>query len=178
MTTLILESIIAFLAGMLAASLTSFAFVLGERPPRNESIVSTDSHCTSCGKNLRLIDNIPVFGWLINKGKSHCCGTPIPASYFIGELAIFLMGMSSGYDILNQPTPYAPSSFNSAYLVFAFILLIAVWWRRMVEDKQALTYDYYLPKKSKLDEQVEDFFHNSPEINYVRSNIRPKGKHD
>ncbi|WP_338770917.1 A24 family peptidase [Massilia sp. METH4] len=43
------------------------------------------SNCTHCGHQIRAIENIPVFSWLVLRGKCSSCGTPISARYPIIE---------------------------------------------------------------------------------------------
>jgi leader peptidase (prepilin peptidase)/N-methyltransferase len=57
------------------------------RVPRNESIVSPRSKCPSCGAPIRDLDNIPIFSWLILKGRCRSCHAPISPRYLYVELA-------------------------------------------------------------------------------------------
>ena len=45
------------------------------------------SHCPSCNTPIRIRHNIPVFGWLLLRGRCAACGTSIPARYPLVELA-------------------------------------------------------------------------------------------
>lgn len=137
---------ISVLGGFLAACLTSFAFVLGERPARGESVIHTSSHCTSCGKDLRLIDNIPVFGWLLNGGKAHCCKSPIPSQYFWMELVSGLFGGVATYYLLMESTPsYYFNSLGPVYVTIAIIMTISVWWRWETMKEQERSFNPYIP---------------------------------
>jgi leader peptidase (prepilin peptidase) / N-methyltransferase len=78
----ILYTSLIFIFGSL---LTSFYLVLGERLPKNDSI-NGRSHCDTCHHELRWIDIIPIFGYLINRGKCHFCKTKIPICHLILEL--------------------------------------------------------------------------------------------
>ncbi|MBU1144057.1 MAG: prepilin peptidase [Firmicutes bacterium] len=78
----ILYTSLIFIFGSL---LTSFYLVLGERLPKNESI-NGRSHCDTCHHDLRWIDIIPIFGYLINKGKCHFCKSKIPICHLLLEL--------------------------------------------------------------------------------------------
>ena len=44
------------------------------------------SFCDFCGRQLKWFDNIPVISWLVNGGKSRCCGKKLPLLYPIVEL--------------------------------------------------------------------------------------------
>jgi leader peptidase (prepilin peptidase) / N-methyltransferase len=75
----------AFCGGLIAGS---FVTVVGYRVPRAESIVGPRSRCTTCGEQIAAYDNVPVFSWLLLRGRSRCCGDPISARYPLTELAL------------------------------------------------------------------------------------------
>jgi leader peptidase (prepilin peptidase)/N-methyltransferase len=77
--------LIAFCGGLV---LGSFVTVVGYRVPRGESIVGPRSRCTTCGAQIAAYDNIPVFSWVILRGRSRCCGDPISSRYPLTELAL------------------------------------------------------------------------------------------
>lgn len=78
----ILYSVLIFIFGSL---LTSFFHLIALRLPNKESIMG-HSYCPHCHHPLRLIDVIPIFGYLINRGKCHFCKMPIPISHLILEV--------------------------------------------------------------------------------------------
>ncbi len=43
------------------------------------------SHCMTCGTKIRPIDLIPVFSWIMLRGKCHSCGSKISARYPLVE---------------------------------------------------------------------------------------------
>lgn len=49
------------------------------------------SYCPSCGSMIPFYYNIPVFGWLMLRGKSACCKQKIPARYFLVEFLYSLL---------------------------------------------------------------------------------------
>jgi leader peptidase (prepilin peptidase)/N-methyltransferase len=63
----------------------SFLNVVAYRLPRGESLTHPRSRCTSCGAQLRAVDNIPVVSWLALRGRCHHCGAPISARYPLVE---------------------------------------------------------------------------------------------
>jgi leader peptidase (prepilin peptidase)/N-methyltransferase len=65
--------------------------VLIYRVPRGLSIVKPPSHCPACGSPVRPRDNIPLVGYLVLRGRCRDCGSPIPVSYFLVELAMGAM---------------------------------------------------------------------------------------
>jgi len=44
------------------------------------------SFCDFCGRQLRWYENIPVVSWIVQKGKSRCCGKKLPVSYPLVEI--------------------------------------------------------------------------------------------
>jgi len=74
---------IAAVAGLVAGS---FFNVVIARLPRHESLVRPGSRCPHCGHPVRPYDNVPVFSWLILRGRCRDCGEPISARYPLVEL--------------------------------------------------------------------------------------------
>lgn len=64
----------------------SFLNVVIARLPFDESIVHPRSRCPKCGRQLPWYENIPVFSWLMLRGRCKGCGQPISARYVIVEL--------------------------------------------------------------------------------------------
>ena len=62
------------IAGVLGAFIGSFLGVVIHRLPQGKSIVSPPSHCDDCGTVLRWYDNVPLFGWLLLRGRCRWCG--------------------------------------------------------------------------------------------------------
>ncbi len=78
----ILYAILFFFLGSL---LTSFFQVIAYRLPKKETLLGR-SYCPNCHVDLRLVDVLPLFGYLINRGKCHFCHEKISISYFLSEL--------------------------------------------------------------------------------------------
>ena len=71
-------SIIIFLYGIIIGS---FLNVCIYRIPKKENIVTTRSHCMSCGYQLRWYDLIPLFSWLALGGRCRKCKAKISVQY-------------------------------------------------------------------------------------------------
>ncbi len=76
----------AIAAGAFGLAMGSFFTVLTYRWPREESLVSPRSRCTSCGHQLRWYENLPVLSWLALGRKCGSCREPISWRYPALEL--------------------------------------------------------------------------------------------
>ena len=83
--------VIVFLFGI---CIGSFLNVVIFRLPAGESVLGFGrskedkekaSHCMTCGAKIRPIDLIPVFSWLMLRGKCHSCGQKISPRYPVVE---------------------------------------------------------------------------------------------
>ena len=70
---------------MFGIAIGSFLNVVILRLPKGESLIKRSSHCMTCGTKIRAIDLIPVFSWLLLRGKCHSCGEKISPRYPIVE---------------------------------------------------------------------------------------------
>jgi len=112
---LVLSIIFVFAFGGICGS---FINVIVYRLPLGQSIVRPPSACPKCSTKLSWRDNIPVFGWIVLRGRCRYCKAPISGEYPIVEfivatlftLTFFLWFadaqtlMSIGFD----PTPWRP----------------------------------------------------------------------
>lgn len=82
MFPVILFYIIVFLYGIVIGS---FLNVLIYRIPKKENLVTTRSHCMSCGYQLRWFDLIPLFSFLVLGGRCRKCKAKLSVQYPIIE---------------------------------------------------------------------------------------------
>jgi len=75
----------AAVAGAFGATIGSFLNVVAYRLPRAESLVHPGSRCPGCGTAIKAYDNVPVFGWLLLRGRCRSCRAPISARYPVIE---------------------------------------------------------------------------------------------
>lgn len=78
---------ISFIAAVFGAILASFLEVCADRLPKGEW-PSGRSHCEQCGRPLSFIDLLPIFGWIIRRGRCATCGVRIPVRHVIGEIVL------------------------------------------------------------------------------------------
>lgn len=74
--------IMMFLFGI---TIGSFLNVCILRLPRGESLIKSNSHCMTCGAEIKRYDLIPLFSWLILGGKCRACKAPISPRYSVVE---------------------------------------------------------------------------------------------
>ncbi len=88
------------------ACIGSLINVLVYRLPRGQSVVFPASACPACGARLTWRENIPIFGWLLLKGKCRFCKSSISAEYPIVEtlVAAIFGGLVALWYVI--PNPY------------------------------------------------------------------------
>lgn len=74
------------LSALLGAVMGSFAGCMAARIGAGEDFVHGRSRCAACGHPLSAMDLVPVFSWLLLRGKCRYCGERIPASCPVAEL--------------------------------------------------------------------------------------------
>jgi leader peptidase (prepilin peptidase)/N-methyltransferase len=87
------EPVLASAIFALGLAFGSFLNVCIYRLPRDLSVVRPRSACPRCGNPIRAHHNIPIFSWLILRGRCPNCKTSISPRYLFVELlcgAIFL----------------------------------------------------------------------------------------
>jgi leader peptidase (prepilin peptidase)/N-methyltransferase len=82
---------VAVLAGVVGAVVGSFLNVVAHRLPRGESVVKPRSRCPGCGTQISSLDNIPIFSWLLLRGRCRSCGERISPRYPLVEAGTALL---------------------------------------------------------------------------------------
>jgi leader peptidase (prepilin peptidase)/N-methyltransferase len=93
-------AVLAFLGGLIAGS---FVTVVAHRVPRGESIVGPRSRCPGCGAQIAAYDNLPVFSWLLLRGRARCCGERISIRYPLTELALGALYVATVLVLWDEP---------------------------------------------------------------------------
>ncbi len=94
-------AVLAFVGGLLIGS---FITVVAHRVPRGESIVGPRSRCPGCGVQIAAYDNVPVFSWLVLRGRARCCGARISPRYPLTELAVAALYVATVVVLWGDPT--------------------------------------------------------------------------
>lgn len=125
-------------AGLVALYLVVAALLVGsfinlaaDRLPRGESILRPRSHCRACGRQLNIVDLIPVLGYAIRGGRCATCGTPI------GVAAPLVEGISGGLMAATLILQGLwPGALTGVALVAAWgVLVVGLAWRRGTRPK-------------------------------------------
>jgi prepilin signal peptidase PulO-like enzyme (type II secretory pathway) len=95
------------------ASVGSFLNVVVFRMPAGKSLSVPGSRCPRCLSPIRLRHNIPIFGWLLLRGKCADCQLPISSRYprvelLVGCLFLLIGGLEVIGNGLNLPKPVTP----------------------------------------------------------------------
>jgi leader peptidase (prepilin peptidase) / N-methyltransferase len=74
----------------------SFLTVVIHRVPRHQSVAAPRSACPSCHTQIAARDNVPVFSYLLLRGRCRHCGTRISAEYPAVEALTAALFVSAG----------------------------------------------------------------------------------
>jgi leader peptidase (prepilin peptidase)/N-methyltransferase len=103
------------LAAILGALVGSFLNVVAYRLPRKESLLHPGSHCPHCETPIKPYDNVPVFGWLLLRGRCRACKAKISWRYPVVEAVTSALcaGVVARY-----------GADNDIWLPLAFVILL------------------------------------------------------
>lgn len=87
----------------------SFLNVVIYRVPREMSVVRPASHCPGCGKPIAGYDNVPVFSYLLLRGRARCCGARMSPRYPMVELLGGLLSIAIFEAIILRMPDSAPA---------------------------------------------------------------------
>ena len=79
--------------GLLGLILGSFIAAVSVRLPRDEDVVFGRSRCMSCGGTLKAWQLVPVFSWLVQRGRCGLCGAAVSPRYLLIESAAAAIGV-------------------------------------------------------------------------------------
>lgn len=112
----------------------SFLNVVIHRLPRGESLAHPPSRCGSCGHGIRPWHNVPVFGWLLLRGRCADCLARISPRYPMVELGGGALTLLAAFAF---DTPV-----ESAAALFVLLSLFAVFFidleHRIIPDEISL----------------------------------------
>ncbi len=95
---MLMELIAVFIVGLVVGSFLNACIY---RVPRKISVVSPSSHCPACKHPISARENIPLFSFLVLKGKCRHCGAPIhwryPVVEFLGGALLLSTYLKFGF---------------------------------------------------------------------------------
>lgn len=113
-------TIITVLFFFLGTLLGSFVGVIAERAYTGQSWRKGRSKCNSCCEYLSARDLIPVFSWLMHRGRCRTCGSRVPVLYVVYEL---LLGVAFAAAYAAFGLSLSLLLFIAALLLLAFITI-------------------------------------------------------
>jgi leader peptidase (prepilin peptidase)/N-methyltransferase len=110
--------VFTFLAFIFGACIGSFLNVVILRLPRGQKLTGR-SHCNSCGRILRAGELVPVFSYLVLRGRCRGCGVKISPRYLIIEIISGLLFAWAAWF-------FYPGSFYQAAVLAKILAVISV----------------------------------------------------
>jgi leader peptidase (prepilin peptidase) / N-methyltransferase len=121
--------LIAFLAGLAAGS---FATAVAYRIPRGISVAFARSECPACGTQIAAYDNLPLFSWLLLRGRARCCGARISVRYPLTELAVGLLFVAT---VLVYRDDAAEAAIGLVFVTVLAIVTLTDLEQRIIPNK-------------------------------------------
>ncbi|MEI6206245.1 MAG: prepilin peptidase [Desulfuromonadales bacterium] len=114
----VIHAMFSLVFGMVVGSFLNVCIC---RMPHDESVVSPPSHCPHCSCRISWYDNIPLFSYLLLRGKCRSCGARISLQYPLVELLNGLLTLLLFLHFGPTPAFAALFLFSSALVVITFI---------------------------------------------------------
>jgi leader peptidase (prepilin peptidase) / N-methyltransferase len=138
----ILVGIIIFVFGLCFGSFVNmlvYRNALRYKLTKSQFLTSNDKKnrrfCDYCGKQLRWYENIPVFSWLILKGKTRCCNKKLPVSYPVVELMMgILFIINFQFLISNDQLNWLAVLLSSIIVVLLVFSAVFDWEYKILPD--------------------------------------------
>ncbi len=115
------ESLVVALFGCLGLIFGSFGTVVAYRVPRRESVVGGRSKCPACGQTITAVQNIPLFSYIVLRGRCGNCGHRISVRYPLIELATGVMFALAALEFGLTLTAFVYAAFFWALIVLTTI---------------------------------------------------------
>lgn len=98
--------VMSFIFGIIIGS---FLNVCIYRLPKGESLIKRNSHCMTCGEEIKRYDLIPLFSWIILGGKCRSCKAKISPRYMLveGMTGVIFMLIFTSHDFITDGMIYS-----------------------------------------------------------------------
>jgi leader peptidase (prepilin peptidase)/N-methyltransferase len=119
--------VLAFVFGALWGSFFNVAIY---RWPRGMSVVKPPSHCPACGTPVATYLNVPIFGYLLLRGRARCCGAKLTPRYAWVELltAVLALAVAERFVVRAPDEPLLGALIEAGlYFVFVGGLIVATF---------------------------------------------------
>ncbi len=109
---------------LFGAAVGSFLNVCIYRLPKEESLIKRNSHCMSCGTEIKRRDLIPIVSWCLLKGKCRACGAKISPRYTVVEALNALLWLFVAYkvNVLLHPVNFIITALVFSALIVVFFM--------------------------------------------------------
>ncbi|MBR4555746.1 MAG: prepilin peptidase [Ruminococcus sp.] len=117
-------AVIYLFAFLFGATVGSFLNVCIYRLPKEESLIKRNSHCMSCGTEIKHRDLIPIVSWCLLKGKCRACGAKISPRYTVVEALNALLWVFVAYktNVLVHPVNFLLTALLFSALIVVFFM--------------------------------------------------------
>jgi Type II secretory pathway, prepilin signal peptidase PulO and related peptidases len=123
--------ITAFFVFVLGACAGSFCSALLYRTRHGGSVVTGRSQCTSCKKQLKAVDLIPIVSWLVARGRCRYCKARFSWQYLALEVGMGLLFLAAyfrycgfGYECLMTPSGLWTAARLAIFCVFLVLIFV------------------------------------------------------
>lgn len=109
---------------------------LGKRTAGGKTI-GKRSLCLSCGHQLSAVENIPVFSWLIQRGRCKKCGKKIGVAEILSEISLGLVFLGVGWLVWPEITAVGGVGWKqilSLCLILILVIVLTIMWILAVYD--------------------------------------------
>ena len=96
------------------------------------------SFCDYCGRQLKWYENIPVISWIIQKGKTRCCGKKLSVLYPIVEMVIGILFVIFFLNFNFVETLHA----TSLQFIFGLIIIVFLVFSGVFDLKYMILPDF------------------------------------
>jgi leader peptidase (prepilin peptidase)/N-methyltransferase len=141
-------------AAAFGACVGSFLNVVIHRLPQDDPRARSlggRSRCPQCGAQIAWRDNVPVFGWLLLRGRARCCGKAISLRYPLVEALTAALFVALAVAQPHGPVTVAEAidwtaalsfGFDAAFIAFLVACTFIDWDHRILPD--ALTIPFMI----------------------------------